>query len=754
MIRNNISSRIYAALTAALLLFAAPGASAKTDYKLNDTVRVGFNALDHVLQKPLPSRTFPDGLKPSRFFISGGAGFSMTGLHTRPGARGELSLGYWFSPVHGARLNFGAGLHSEYSGMPRVYFGAVSADYLMNFTALLRDYRSSRTFELIGGLGAEYQRIRRDGVWGNEVGARMSLQARFNVSPSLFLYAEPRLTLLAGTHFGGDASRRFRPDASFFVGLGYRLLRGDERRYGTDDFLNIDDSHIFFSVGGGATSYLRGLSRHSIDGIVSANFGKWFSSASGLRLRAEIGRYGVVPRKTNRRYIAAGALEYVWNITNSFGGYRPDEVFGLNFNIGPVLAYGNSARAKLYPGAAASLTASFRLSPNWRLFIEPQVQVFGSKFGADMGRSGRQAIGSVIAGLNYTFGNFYHDYPKAFEEYLKGRNCFLTIGGAPAKRFRGDYGYGMVGSIGFGRRFTPISSWRVTAEGELFRRKPTYVSATVGADYMFSISTAMAGYNPDRVFDISGLMGVFGGVVNYEDPIKAVYGGRIGLHGAFRLNDALDLFIEPQLLGVCAKGAGHPGWAPEARVMLGLTYRLGTYKGHASLSDAVYGEHRNFVSFAGAPTVSSSSINSTRSNRINGAIRGTVGRWFSLVSGLRLGVGYDFILSSLGRYRVNLGTVNVDYLLNVTSLMDRNPARRFHIIGAVGGGVGFSDGRGSSPGAMGNVGVQFRYNLPANFDVHIEPCVSLYMNRIMPDYASGTHFVTMGRVFFGASYRF
>lgn len=124
------------------------------------------------------------------------------------------------------------------------------------------------------------------------------------------------------------------------------------------------------------------------------------------------------------------------------------------------------------------------------------------------------------------------------------------------------------------------------------------------------------------------------------------------------------------------------------------------------------------------------------------------------MSGLRLGVGYDFILSSLGRYRVNLGTVNVDYLLNVTSLMDRNPARRFHIIGAVGGGVGFSDGRGSSPGAMGNVGVQFRYNLPANFDVHIEPCVSLYMNRIMPDYASGTHFVTMGRVFFGASYRF
>lgn len=742
---------VLAAGTAAVIsLTGSHEISAKTDYKLNDTVRVGFNALDYVLQKPLPSRAFPDSAVTSRLFVSGGIGGSMTGLHTRPGARAELGVGYWFTPVHGGRISFDAGLHSEFSGKPRVYFGSFSADYLMNFSALLRGYDSNRSFELIGGIGAEYQRIRRDGVWGNEGGFRTSLQARFNVSRSMFLYVEPRLTLLAGTQFGGGATRRFHPDANLFVGLGYRLLRGSERRYGSSDFLNIDDSHIFFSAGAGATAFLRNFDRNSINGIFSASFGKWLTYTSALRVKAEFGRYGKVPRAKNNRYIATGAIDYVWNITNAFGGYNPDGVFGLNFNIGPLLAYGNSARGKLYPGAEASLTASFRLSPNWSLFIEPQVQVFSGKFSTDMGYGSRQAIGSLTAGVHYTFGNFYHDYPKALEEFLKDRNWFLTLGFSPVKRFRGDYGNGMAGSVGFGRRFTPISSWRITAEGEIFRRQPIYVSATVAADYLFSISTAMAGYDSERLFDLSGVMGVFGGVVNYVDPAKAVYGGKIGLNGSFRLNDALSLFVEPQLLGVCPRGLGNPGWTPELRVMLGLNYRLGTFKGpRGSIADAVFGgDNRNFVSLAGGPTV-----NSSDNDRASGALQASVGRWFSLVSGLRFNLGYDFLMSP-HRDNVNLTTANIDYLLNVTSLIDRNPKRRFHIIGAIGGGLGFSNARDASTGAMGNAGLQFRYNLPSNIDLHIEPCISAYMNRVIPAYGTSNRFITVGRILAGASYRF
>ena len=93
-------------------------------------------------------------------------------------------------------------------------------------------------------------------------------------------------------------------------------------------------------------------------------------------------------------------------------------------------------------------------------------------------------------------------------------------------------------------------------------------------------------------------------------------------------------------------------------------------------------------------------------------------------------------------------------MLNITSLMDRNPARRFHIIGSIGGGVAISDAENSKTGAMGNAGIQFRYNLPANIDIHIEPAVAVFMNRTVPNYATHNRVMGIGRILAGASYRF
>ena len=55
---------------------------------------------------------------------------------------------------------------------------------------------------------------------------------------------------------------------------------------------------------------------------------------------------------------------------------------------------------------------------------------------------------------------------------------------------------------------------------------------------------------------------------------------------------------------------------------------------------------------------------------------------------------------------------------------------------------------------MFETGGQFRYNLPAGIDVHIEPIVSFYPDRVVPGYLSGAGFVATGRVMGGLSYRF
>jgi hypothetical protein len=120
-----------------------------------------------------------------------------------------------------------------------------------------------------------------------------------------------------------------------------------------------------------------------------------------------------------------------------------------------------------------------------------------------------------------------------------------------------------------------------------------------------------------------------------------------------------------------------------------------------------------------------------------------------------LGYIYDFIPArNVPRNRLNLHSFRADYLLNITTLGTHDTSRRFHIIGIVGGGMAFSDVKSSLKGAMLEGGLQFRYNLPYDIDIHLEPNASFYMNRIAQNYATDARFFTVGRITAGVSLRF
>lgn len=735
---------------------------ARHNMHLNDTVTVGMNAIDHILQRPLGSPVFDNKRFGDHLFISGGAGISVLGTaledrdnrSIRPSYRFGVSLGDWVTPVHGWRIGAAFGSHSKREGTTTPYFGSISADYLMNFTALLRGHNPYRCFELIGGLGIEYQRIRNNGVFGNEYGARASIQARVNATRSMYVYLEPSLTMLAGTKLMNNDWRRFKPDVGINIGIGYRLLGKKERLAGATPFAGADDSHLFFGIGGGLSNFAHNLAyRSTTDNITgTAHIGKMFSSAAGLRLKAQYGKLGMTG-DNRQRYLATGSLDYVWNISSAFGGYRPSELFSLDMNIGVAGAYVGTGTKKIYPGIEGGFTALFRLSPNWGIYIEPQMQFFTSGFSRDMRGRSYSPVASVFAGLRYTLGNFRHEFAEDYKEYSGARNWFITFAGAPARRLRGNTDSGIAAMVGFGKRFTPISSWRVSVDGEAFHTNPRYASLSVGADYLFSISTSMTGFNPHRIFDLSGLIGVNAGFAKTPDNMLA--GGKAGLHGAFRLSEALDLFIEPQLLAAREFGHGNSRWEPEMRLMIGLNYRLGgSSSRHSESATPWIGDKRSFVSLAGGPMLSSNTFFDSKSERINGALDLAVGRWTSRVSGLRLGVTYDFVPDRNGSKPLNLFSAHADYMLNMTSLMDSNPARRFHIIGIAGIGAGKSDISQSRLRPMANAGMQFRYNLPGGIDLHIEPNVSFAPQRIAYSYVRNNRFIALGRIMAGLSYRF
>ena len=88
---------------------------------------------------------------------------------------------------------------------------------------------------------------------------------------------------------------------------------------------------------------------------------------------------------------------------------------------------------------------------------------------------------------------------------------------------------------------------------------------------------------------------------------------------------------------------------------------------------------------------------------------------------MEIGLGYDFIAPHTSK-TLCLGTAHVDYLLNLTSLLEPDPDRRFHLIASLGTGIGWSNY--NSDGGIGWVvegGLQFRWNVSRSFDLLRNP---------------------------------
>lgn len=739
-------------------------AAVRFSKNLSSTPKLGMNGLDYSLQKPLDNPVFPEDEQGfwKHVYLGASGGVSMLGntltYIPRPGFRFNGQIGSWFTPVHGIRILGKGGTLSVHKGTERTWFAGGQVDYMLNLSYLLRGYNPERKFELIGTVGLEADILRHHSVWGKEFGIGSSLQMRFNVAPSLFLFIEPRLGIQTGTRYDGYIHDQYRikADASLSLGLGYRILTGKYRHIGTTDFEQKDDDNLYFGLGGGAWLSPRDLNGISdlknINPIGTFYAGKMFSSTSGLQLTATAGM-----KKANHRfsrsYLAFGTLDYVLNINNALGGYRPDQVFNLLMNVG--LGGGVSrrdSRNAFSPVFSAGLTALFKVSPNWAITLHPQVYAAKDEFFSRLA-SKRPAIASVDLGLRYTIGDFSRRFPESEEAYSEGKHWFITAGAGVGKRFRKDFGLGSDVFVGIGKRFTPVSSWRAMITGSVYPKTPCAIDVTLGLDYLSSITTAMCGYDPDRLFELQLLTGVFGGMANYDGPSVKTFGAKAGLHANFRINEHLDLYVEPQvLMSRLPVEAYQRGWIPTTRVNLGLRYRLGTPDGERGhISETAYGDARNFVSLSAGPSIYTGARTNDRMD-VTGAFDINVGRWFSMVSGARITLSNDWaeLYEDKSTY---VGTLRADYLLNVTSLIDRRSERKFHIIAAVGAGLGYSRHGLNSFGLAGYGGVQFRYNLPWNIDVHIEPGVLAAESKVVPFYFE--HRLCVGaRVMAGASYRF
>lgn len=548
----------------------------------------GFNALKYVLQKPNRNQFFRHKLFGDHCFVSveGGAGWFMdpANLFLRPQTDYKLgvSFGDWVTPVHGWRLSANAGRHhldGHYSA-----FAGVSFDYLANFSALVRGYNHKRKFEVFGAAGVEYQRDRHCGLNHNIYGLRIGLQGRWNFARNLYAYIEPRL----GAYFGPGIYKdledpspfHYRIEPSLMVGLGFRRMTAEERALWTEPFVSRNAAeNMFYEIGAGWTNLKKhnGKSGLFTDNNLTFSFsmGKWFSPYAGLRANASYGKI------YNPHEFFMGGLDFMWNFTSVMNGYRVYSPIELDLFVGGCGIYVQNIKGKLYPGVEGGVKAMVNINPNWGIFVEPQVRWFGNGFRSEV--LDTRLLTSLNLGLRYTIGDYKYDYDESLAEFRDSESKQFAIATVGPAKYKGSYGLGYALELGYGRWFSPMSAWKVGIDAQIFPHDidTKLRNISFGGDYILSISSALAGYNPDRFFDFSGSLGGYVGVayrVPYfesESSTGFIASLKASFIGSFRVAENWSVNVQTQsIAGLMPVHYGLHQFKPEMRLMLGAKYEF------------------------------------------------------------------------------------------------------------------------------------------------------------------------------------
>ncbi|MBD5233027.1 MAG: hypothetical protein HDS65_02485 [Bacteroidales bacterium] len=577
MNNNNIKSiTARLAIAVALLVGSSTAAFAKkTSVDIKGRESSGFNGLEHVLQKPLGNPAFPEGKKGlgNNLYIGLNGGTSIISNEVsdkmRLGFKLGGHIGGWFTPVHGIRLTGVGGRHSVNSGVSNAWYGSLRADYMVNLSALLYGYDPDRVFELIGGAGLVYQLVRQNRHHSYNYGAAASLQMRFNVGPTYYLFMEPELNMLAGRKYNSAYPwERMYTNLAFNIGVGYRILTGKYRKAGATNFFQSGEDNIFAGVGGGGFTFL--TSNLNVKNPHANIFaGKMFSSTSGLQVSTSFIKK--LHGGFNDLGAAMASLDYVLNLNNALSGYRPRAPFQMFLNLG-VSGAKIQEVSKVHFGAQAGLMGLVRISDNWGIFIHPQVSVFSESFTTSFG-IGRRPLLTADLGLRYTIGDYTRLHKGQDAQFDNSHPWFLMVGGGAGLRLRFERDKVYDGFIGIGRQFTPLSALRLNLERTAFSG---YNRETIGCDYLTSISTAMAGYNPYRIFDLEAFGGLLVGSSKFDGgDAHATFGVRAGLKGNFRVSSRVGIFLEPQLLALYGPiDQWTSSLTPEIRMQLGVQYKF------------------------------------------------------------------------------------------------------------------------------------------------------------------------------------
>ncbi len=667
------------------------------------------------------------------------------------GPSAQIAIGGWITPVSGVRLSADGGFSNWQSPVNGVHYRlktvGLRADYLLNFNTAFGGYNRNRLFEVIGVAGIEgaYAKKSADKATFSP-GVGLGLQGNLYLTKNLDLYIEPRISFYTNKFAGGETVSKMDALTSLSVGLIYNTAERDVRK-NRDEFENkvfSDNMFIAFSggLGGIVSSPKLGLTtRQALSAKATLSLGKWFTSVSGLRISGTgmiIGSAFPVGKPNRYNTIIAG-VDYMFNITSAFTGYKEDRVFNLIAAVGPSAFCRDQ---KIYPALEAGLQAYFGVTPNWGIFLEPRLLWAADRSALSGLSTYKSFLPTANIGFSYTFRGYDRAVNRTLFEGETGSSYFVSVSGGMSmyvnnEMFK-DRQVGPIGRFSLGRWFSPISAWRLSLSGERVRNQNGEFSVHGGldADYMLNLSTLATGYDPDRLFSLSGILGAkFGLVATSSRELRFIPGVTAGLQGTFRVSSALDIFLEPQASMYFNRFDGIRNQLVVGNVLLGLNYKLKNKSGSSSAGDDL--ENPSFVSAAVGTGVWGNTIVSRSGEAkdkfaFNADV--TLGRWFNTVSGLRLSFGTNTFRTGVWHNsdKMTILSLRADYLANLTTCFSGyDPDRLFDMIGVVGVGAAFPTSNSDAKTTYtAIVGLQAKFNINRKLSIFVEPRGAFFGDKI------------------------
>lgn len=731
-----------------------------------DTLKVGDNALDYLLQKRPQRPGFAKGRFSEHTFLTGMIGPSYlsangagnVGNWKNYSMLAGVYYGKWFSPVSGFRVGLGLGYVADKATV-KTQLATFGVDYLMNLSALASGYDYDRLFEMSAVFGAEYLRKIEDSPHPDQFGGHVGLQAKFHVSPLVDILVEPRLNIYTDNIEDISSWRNYNTSAGIMAGVSYNMVplekRTSEWRFEKERFLE----GTFLSAGAGIRSFI-GYGNSGLDKIMSSvgpsfrlSMGKWVTSMSAFRLSGEI---GFMDR--NEAKIKSGELmlDYLFNLNSAFGGYDRDRKFELSFLAGANLLIDKykSGGANKVLGGALGLNGNIRLNGYTSLYIEPRLDFYGSNVLGAYSNGNFMGIGSLNVGVNFiraSHSDFMERGQVSFKDPLEkvfissgmGVNTLLQRGRTDGKI--GHYAPQL--SMSLGKWFTSVSALRLSAEGGIVKSDKRNVSGggyrdiyhrygALSADYMFNVNSAMCGYREGRVFELSALAGVsLGGLTSAEGQLY--FGLNAGLQGLFNITDNWGLYVEPRLILYdknFTSGIGFIGRTDMlASVNFGVNYKFNSYAAKGASLDERDG--RNFVSVSegGLLRITGSSISGNMFKWLGNSFKISYGRWFSPVSIVRVGMTFDNTpLYMKGTKNDDIRSrfigVTADYMFDLTAAnRGYDPSRLFSVRPFLGINAGMAKVESGKEFAFGaSAGFNFDFRVSRFVSIFAEPRLALF----------------------------